>query len=1314
MIGTMSKSELWAAIKELKVNQGIASTTPYTSTNDKLRAELTRMRAVACPINDSDSRREDGGLGVSPSESERKDIEIIQKMITEKLALIARYRAITTADNATYKSESEAKAALRALSSEHQELCHRAIEDDEDEQKQEYEPEPIAPAESVVSPADLAIVVPQPIVASPVKPLMRYKRKEQIANDSFYVNLQAYFPGSLIIRHETQYPCFYLFKQADDFMQFALANDPSYRSFHECFIPPTPAMRSAIEQVMAGKSTDLERMQANLIKHRIATNDFYGLKNKFNGDIEDLDTADLPVELISADDNSPFVPPKELLARREILVEEHGKATLEAITDPDECWDQWDDADEEIEEYIEQVRRAHTALQSLIIDIDGEGIPQSDEQMLMELFEDTYRATWQSYFGFTAPPTRDTDYVVLSSCGVKHSSADKHYKFSMQIRSLGHCTTAYEAKCFAAAYRVELADEDMAKRVDMAVFTGVHDFRMPYQTKYEDNRFLRPVFANRPVPFREMLIYAKHDGRRPLPLMVKPEDMPVVPAQVTIGAARMEEARKIIDGWLVKNGLGEVFSYSAYKGAFLSYRRRRKATNLCAQCRREHTNDNSLFGRISNVGRVYVGCSIYNRERKEALSKGAHVELWGDRCVEVGAVQLTDAELASLKTKVPFAAMLAKIVDKTKPLAPVEPTPADTLDAYCELGMRDYPSVPTLLIQAPTGAGKTVALCRLIEQLPKDATIALLTMRITFSTKMTADLSRYGFVSYQKVTGPLDFSKHRRVVCQVESLHRIPLGGVDYLIIDESESVLMQLNSPYFKKGRDCRAVFRSLVHESDHVIAMDALASQLTVNMLRPRGQISIVRNSYVRNSFDWQISFDKLDWLEEVDRELAGGKHVCIPTNSKTAADGIAKLFRGRYPQKSVLNITGETAPEVKRELIDTIADSWKVDILIYTPTVSAGVSFTEEWFDLCCPYFTSFSCIAQDCIQMLARVRSFGEKRGLCYINPACGQLKLSREEIVRLIEYERADLMLPVMPDDNATRRGKYTPADQWYYELAIEMALLINHSRADFTREFVSRLYAMGHRASVLQSGGRTDAQVALGEALGTATAECKMDKAARVAKAVVSMDCAVIEEIQEKQEKTQEENDMLHKLYIGKVYGVEPNELTAQMVNDAQPDKLRRYQSLAVARLGLEKIKTGCADKLKFDLTDSSDLFNTYNYARHAKAAELLGKIGFAGIDDTTRVVKREALTAALTKEWAALREGHRDLCALFRIRSAPLTPAVSLAAGMELVNAVLRSMYGAKVITTKKTKTEKTDYRIVHEDHIAASLITKPNPITI
>ncbi|POG67689.1 hypothetical protein GLOIN_2v1481412 [Rhizophagus irregularis DAOM 181602=DAOM 197198] len=187
---------------------------------------------------------------------------------------------------------------------------------------------------------------------------------------------------------------------------------------------------------------------------------------------------------------------------------------------------------------------------------------------------------------------------------------------------------------------------------------------------------------------------------------------------------------------------------------------------------------------------------------------------------------------------------------------------------------------------------------------------------------------------------------------QVESLHQISIPSnyepIDLLVIDEVESTLAQFSSGLHKHFSSAFAAFRWMLQTARHVICMDANLDLHTHNTLQ------LMRGSILK--------------------ALSSGQKIVIPMNCLKDAKAIEELLRSRFSGKKIELYSNETLPSKKKEHFGDIHTYWsELDVLIYTPTVSADISFESVHFDAIFACFTDNSCDVETCRQMLARAEN-----------------------------------------------------------------------------------------------------------------------------------------------------------------------------------------------------------------------------------------------------------------------------------------------------------------------------------------------------
>ena len=87
--------------------------------------------------------------------------------------------------------------------------------------------------------------------------------------------------------------------------------------------------------------------------------------------------------------------------------------------------------------------------------------------------------------------------------------------------------------------------------------------------------------------------------------------------------------------------------------------------------------------------------------------------------------------------------------------------------------------------------------------------------------------------------------------------------------------------------------------------------------------------------------------------------------------------------FPHLNVVHCTATSGGEATTALVCVIMHWKDVDVLIYAPTISAGVSYDEIHFDMFFGVISTLSCTGQDYHQMLRRARKIKDP-GILILN------------------------------------------------------------------------------------------------------------------------------------------------------------------------------------------------------------------------------------------------------------------------------------------------------------------------------------------
>ena len=287
-----------------------------------------------------------------------------------------------------------------------------------------------------------------------------------------------------------------------------------------------------------------------------------------------------------------------------------------------------------------------------------------------------------------------------------------------------------------------------------------------------------------------------------------------------------------------------------------------------------------------------------------------------------------------------------------------------------------------MLVKSPMGTGKTKQL--LTELKSNYDGIIYLSFRRSHSDKTVNDFHKYKLVDYRETTGDITDTK---IVLQIDSLWRLKVSQFNelnsVLILDEIESLLTQFESNYIINAghlRQCWTVFEYLLKNCSKVIGLDAditvrsckllesIAKKLNKKVTFHHNTMSIL---HTKTDYYYQ---SKTDFITKILQQAQLNYSPFVVTaNKRSFIDDIEVQIRQVNNNLKIKKYTSKSSAEERNDLKD-VNNSWvDVDVLLYTSTITAGISFECERFKTVYGYFTPFSCDYQICNQMLGRCRN-----------------------------------------------------------------------------------------------------------------------------------------------------------------------------------------------------------------------------------------------------------------------------------------------------------------------------------------------------
>lgn len=632
--------------------------------------------------------------------------------------------------------------------------------------------------------------------------------------------------------------------------------------------------------------------------------------------------------------------------------------------------------------------------------------------------------------------------------------------------------------------------------IDAGVYKSVQNFRIVDQKKPDGRvkRIITETCAGDPAPHpREMTTIAPTQATPLMPDLITER-------KNVVGIDLSQEDVGAVLELLEKEGLLADHKFSRnVRGLFRFTRTCSSQCDICteavAQGLLKTTSAGPVYHDKDATMLVFVyydvgdKITVYRKCRHESDES----RTCGRKCINkrVGQVAASRPGLAAVAAPDPAVTtcgprwserMIAKALTQQGPAATKfeRATTQITRNMYSAPELTSFEAARTLVVHAPMKIGKTKKLKEFIAtnypagklSPPK---IVFLSFRQTFSRNIKENFA--DFTLYSDVRGPL---VQDRVIVQVESLHRLSIAPgqplPDLLVLDECESIIEQFGSGLLRENfAECFAKFQYLLKYSRSVICMDAMVTDRTYNVIETiRGIKDLVyhKNEY-QNAADYDYRFfaDKGVWLAALMSAIGAGDRIAVPSSSLTEAKALVELIRRDLPHLHVGLYSSETTYATRREHFGDVNTHWSVyDVLVYTPTISAGVSFESKHFSKVFCLFTDQSCCAETCVQMIGRIRDVADKQVNVFLGLTGASFPTTREAIISQLCDCRSRLKDPDMSaavtigySEDGQKVVHKTP----YFTVWVENLLSKNASKNAFAQRLIPYIKSTGAKCTVV-------------------------------------------------------------------------------------------------------------------------------------------------------------------------------------------------------------------------------------------------------
>ena len=326
---------------------------------------------------------------------------------------------------------------------------------------------------------------------------------------------------------------------------------------------------------------------------------------------------------------------------------------------------------------------------------------------------------------------------------------------------------------------------------------------------------------------------------------------------------------------------------------------------------------------------------------------------------------------------------------------------------------------PLFILKSAWATGKTHHILKEAITIQSNSRILVITsinsLNATNTNEFNKHLDSLGcserFVSHQEKDKTIKF--HKKVVCSIQSIAKLDNKRFDLVLLDESESVLGAYYGHKTFPGpvKDAFDSLRSILTKAKKILVMDADVSEAKLTLLQD--MLKTTALVYKNNTVSFQtVQFSiHTNTIEDYYKQIAQepGRLVIACATQSSAQDilnilgnimyknedfkknkAYVQLIETYYTKRVILYIdrdgifvyrsngTYHVGTEYKREDVFENIEAFillhQIDLFIYSPTITTGISVNAVYFDKAFAISSHRSVNALEFVQMLMRVRYY----------------------------------------------------------------------------------------------------------------------------------------------------------------------------------------------------------------------------------------------------------------------------------------------------------------------------------------------------
>ncbi len=341
-------------------------------------------------------------------------------------------------------------------------------------------------------------------------------------------------------------------------------------------------------------------------------------------------------------------------------------------------------------------------------------------------------------------------------------------------------------------------------------------------------------------------------------------------------------------------------------------------TSNCLNCGVPHSGSDGQYYIIVNLGKYYWGC--FNSDKRILLTK-----------TEEGIISHWDY----------------KFEDTTR------------IDVRLPMLTELKGEGSTFLLESAKGTGKTEAMIKFVKDIDKSKSILLISYRVSLCNKYQSDFAEHGldFSLYSDK----DQGERSRLICCLNSIknrnEEDPMKW-DIIIIDEIYSVLEHFNSDMKNKISNL-LYFERYIKGCDYLYCLDAHLNNImvvdTLKALREPDQFTCWKNTKSHSYEDYTFNlmrivkndknYERDVIINKLLEDVNNNKKIAVVSSTKSLLEYINELLIEKTIDKKIKIYTSATEENIKKNDLSNVETSWKnIDVILYSATISAGVSYND----------------------------------------------------------------------------------------------------------------------------------------------------------------------------------------------------------------------------------------------------------------------------------------------------------------------------------------------------------------------------------